>query len=169
MSNKVNSRAELAAYISIIILALVSSTVLVKRFMIEDGQGPRDPRVAVGTKVSLPGLEWSGNKRTLVLAVSARCHYCTESAPFYRRLSTEASNLDGVGLVAVLPQPVDEARRYMDELGAPVKSVSGRLDMLGVSATPTLLLVDSEGVVRKSWVGQLSASAEAEVLAALKD
>jgi hypothetical protein len=169
MSNKVNSRVELAAYIAIIIMALVSGTVLVKRFLIDDRQGLRDPRVAVGTKVSLPGLDWSGHKRTLILAVSAECRYCTESAPFYRKLSTEASDLDGVGLVAVLPQPVDEARRYLDELHVPMKSVSGRLDTLGVSATPTLLLVDSQGAVQKSWVGKLPVSAEAEVLAALKD
>ena len=169
MSNKQNSKVELAAYVTIIILALVSSTVLIKRFLMDGGQGPRDTRIAVGTKVSLPGLDWSGNKRTLVLAVSAGCRYCTESAPFYRRISTEASNQDGVGLVAVLPQPIDEARRYLSELGVSIESVSGRLDTLGVSATPTLLLVDRDGAVRKSWVGKLPESAEAEVLASLKE
>ena len=169
MSEAPNKRLEAAAYVSIIVLALVTSGVLVKRYWLDRrAAAPRDPRIVAGTKLSLPALNLGRSERTLILGLSTTCHFCTESAPFYRKLAEEASKLADVRLVAVLPQPAAESRQYLEKLGVRVEVVEASLDSVSASGTPTLILVDKAGVVRKSWVGRLPEREEADVIAHLK-
>ena len=68
-------------------------------------------------------------------------------------------------LVALLPQTVGEGRAYLEQLGvfvADVKQIS--LAKLGLSGTPTLILVDGNGIVTEVWVGALAPSKENEVI-----
>ena len=64
-------------------------------------------------KIELPGVDWSKNEKTLVMAISSTCHFCTESAAFYRDIRTRTR----VHTVAVLPQSVNEGRNYLSNLG----------------------------------------------------
>jgi len=71
--------------------------------------------------------------------------------------------------VAVLPQPVSEAERFLKDEGVhadQVKQVS--MGAIGVRGTPTMLLVNSAGVVTKVWAGKIQPEQEQEVLAALR-
>ena len=73
-----------------------------------------------------------------------------------------------VGLVAVLPDDVDSARRYLSSLGVSVANVKqASLDSLEVPGTPTILVVDSTGLVTDAWIGRLTATREGEVLSQL--
>jgi|SRR6267154_388398 len=120
-----------------------------------------------GVKIKISGVEWSDSQRTVVLALSSYCHFCTASAGFYKRLQ-EVARTRGVPIVAVLPQPTDEARSYLENLGISIAVVRhAPLDSLSVSATPTLMMVNSEGVVTDSWIGQLSPKIEKEVISKL--
>jgi len=68
-----------------------------------------------------------------------------------------------------LPQTSDESKKYLDELGVAIEEVKqAKLDSIGVHGTPTLILVDNQGVVMASWVGKLSADGEADVLRRLQ-
>jgi hypothetical protein len=59
-------------------------------------------------------------------------------------------------IVAVLPQPLAEAESYVRQSIAPsVQVISSRLDSMGVTGTPTLLLIDGNGKVQQAWVGEL--------------
>lgn len=166
MSDTLNKRLELAAYVVIVILGLVSSAVLVKKFFLHGG--PSDPHIAAGTKITVPGVEGAQSGDTLVLVLSTDCRYCTESADFYQRLAAEASKKGSVRLVALLPQPLSESRQYLERLRVPVgDTVQAPPDAVGAAATPTLILVDRTGVVKKSWVGKLPESAEKDVIARL--
>ncbi|MDQ3820673.1 MAG: hypothetical protein M3362_23730 [Acidobacteriota bacterium] len=115
------------------------------------------------------GVNWKGNRRTLLLVLRDGCHFCTDSADFYRRLAKDDAALSHTKLVAVLPGSVEDSRRYLGGLGVPVEQIrQSPLGSLGVSGTPTLLLVNDKGTVTKSWVGQLRADKEAEVVNALR-
>jgi thioredoxin-related protein len=71
-------------------------------------------------------------------------------------------------LIAVLPQPVEDGRNYLNKLGVSVDEVRQLpLDKIGVQGTPTIILVDDSGVVRNSWIGFLPPDAELSVLKAL--
>jgi hypothetical protein len=116
-------------------------------------------------KLSALDIDWKQSKQTLLLAISSSCHFCTDSAPFYRRLT---QNRGGTRIVAVLPQSTQEGQEYLKRLGVSIGEVRQLgLDRVGVRGTPTLLLVDEAGVVTKSWVGQLSPDQEKEVLSRL--
>jgi hypothetical protein len=123
----------------------------------------------VGAKLPIPGIEWAKNERTLLIALSEGCRYCAASGPFYQRLTKEVSGKKNIGVVAVFPQAVNQARNYLNSLGVSVADVRQMtLEDLGVIGTPTLILVNKEGVVTNSWRGQLPSNKEGEVLKQLK-
>ena len=112
-------------------------------------------------KIELPGVEWSRNEKTLVIAISSTCHFCTESAAFYRDIRTRTR----VHTIAVLPQNVSEGRNYLSNLGVQVDEVlQAPLDSIDVSGTPTLMLVGRDGTVIRTWLGKLPPDLEKEVL-----
>lgn len=157
-------KLEVGANIAIILVALLLGAVLVKRFLLAPTPQP-SREISAGTKVALPGVDWGKNGRTLLLVLQKGCHFCSESAPFYQRLVRETSGRPGLAVVAVLPQATDEAKQYLGELNVPVQDIRQvSLSSLGVSGTPTLLLVDSQGAVLQAWVGKLPAEQEADVL-----
>ena len=164
------SRLENLANLATILVSLVLSVVLVKVFLLPQSRpeaNPMGPRVGMSLKQSLPGVDWAKNKRTLVLAVSTQCHFCTESAPFFQRIQKERP--EALKMLAVLPQAVDEGRKYLDGEGVHVDDVKqATLSAIGVTGTPTMLLVDGKGTVAKVWQGKLPPDQQAGVLAALK-
>ena len=122
--------------------------------------------VLMSIKESLPGVDWAKNRRTLVLALSTQCHFCTESAPFFQRIQKERAR--DLKLLAVLPQSITEGHRYLEGEGVKVDDVrQAELSSIGVNGTPTLLLVDSKGAVSQVWQGKLQPEQEGGVLAVL--
>jgi hypothetical protein len=110
----------------------------------------------------------SSGGKTLLLVLQRGCHFCTESGPFYQKLTREVAQRAGeVKMVAVLPQEPDEGRRYLSTLGvAEVEVRQASLKNLNVGGTPTLIMV-SNGKVSDVWVGKLDAAEEAQVLGKL--
>jgi len=177
-------KLEVLANITVIITSIVLCMVLAKRYlfsptkqtttqMVEQPRKPspntqQRPSIQAGTKISLPGIDWSNSTRTLVLALSTTCHFCSESAPFYQKLQQQRQN--GVNLVAVFPQSVEDSRNYLNKFGVSVSAVvQSPLASFGVSGTPTLLLIDNQGSVTDSWVGKLSDSEAARVISRISE
>jgi len=101
-----------------------------------------------------------------VLALSTQCHFCTESAPFFQRI--QKAKAKDLKLLAVLPQPITESHKYLEGEGVTVDDVKqAQLDSIGVSGTPTLLLVESKGAVAQVWQGKLHPEQEDGVVAVL--
>lgn len=194
--SKLTRAIEVATNLSIILVALVGATVLVKNYLLRPAvpatseinqtsgrnqQGsPTDVRAVrtsavaprapeEGSQLSVPGVSWGTSNQTVVLALSDKCRYCSESAPFYQRLARDLSQRHDIRLVAVFPQDAGAGKKYLDDLGVPVGQViQASLDSLQVRGTPTLVLVDKNGTVTQSWVGKLSPERESEVLNRIK-
>lgn len=166
-----SKHVETTANVATIVVAILLSVVLVKQFLLPAPRRGRTsvPQAVAGTSLtkSLPGVDWKKNGRTLILAISTQCHFCTESAPFFQRIGREAGK--DVKLVAVLPQPNPEAQQYLNTEGVRVDDVKrATLAALGVTGTPTLLLVNDSGTVTNVWEGKLPPDKEEEVLGVLK-
>lgn len=162
-------KIELLANVAIIAVAVLLAVVLVRQYVLPGGRDAADaaPRIQKGAKVEVAGVDWSKSNRTLILALQKGCHFCTESAPFYKRLAPAASEKN-VRVVAVLPQTLEEGRGYLADMGVPVSEVAqASLDSINVPGTPTLILVDDKGVVIDSWVGKLPVAGEEQVLTRL--
>ena len=167
-----NKKIELAANVSIIAVAALLCLVLVKNHLLNrpamsvNAASAQPTQTAIGMNLSSFDVDWTQSRQTLVLAISSGCHFCTESAPFYK---TVVNSKKDTRLVAILPQPVEEGKNYLETLGVAVDEVRQMpLDKLGVHGTPTLLLVDSVGSVKDSWVGKLPPEREAGVLKRLQ-
>jgi peroxiredoxin len=169
------------ANISVIILALVVSASLIRQYFFS-GPGEMVPVSSVrtfnngvppppekrpviaptGKTFPLENIEWK--EKNLVLYLSTTCRYCKESAGFYQRLVKESAG-KGVKLLAVLPQTDEENKSHLESLGVNIGEVySSGLTSIGVSATPTLLLVDSKGTIVDTWKGKQPEEGENRIL-----
>ena len=161
MLTGISKKIELAANLAILLVSCLLAVVLVKTyFLSESGE-----EVTSAPTVSALDIAWNQNGQTLILVLSRNCRFCTDSAPFYKKLSHSKRNTH---LVALVPQSVEEGREYLEKLGVTVDEVKQfSLEKIGVSGTPTLLLVDTSGVVKNFWVGKLSPEQKATVLSVL--
>jgi hypothetical protein len=168
-------KLELLANLAIIAIVLLLGIVLAKQYLLRSTPpalpaAPAEARILPGTKLELPGIDWTQSQQTLVLVLSEGCRYCTESAGFYQRLAKEKAKGEGSPrLIAVLPQEVGQGQAYLNQLGVAVDEVrQSRMSAIGVRGTPTLILVDNQGAVKESWLGKLSEATEADVMARLR-
>jgi hypothetical protein len=162
-SEQIAKKIETATNIAIIIAVFLISFILIKNYWLKPATGLH-PTNDKGQILNLNSLNWAPQKRTLVLALSTNCHFCTESAPFYRRVEV-ASQKQGLPLVAVFPQTVQEAKNYLSHEELSFNEVLQLpLSKVQVNGTPTLLLIDQKGVVQRVWIGKLSTAQEKDVL-----
>ena len=164
MTRRFTKSLEVAVNLALLCAFLAVATVAVKRFW-SPQQTLLQP--TVGTKLSLQGPNWSSARENLVLVLSVGCHYCSESAEFYKKLVPAASDAR-LHVLAILPQTPSESRAYLDKLGVSIQDIfESPLHSVDTSGTPTLLLVDQSGRIEKTWVGKLNAEREQQVLASL--
>lgn len=127
------------------------------------GNAPADPTIA-GATLSIP---LPTARTSLVMMLSTTCRFCTESAPFYKTL-LRANADQNVYVVGIFPQNFDAAATYLKELELPVQDIrQGDLTALGITGTPTLLLVAPGGRIERAWRGRLSPEQEDEVFRAV--
>lgn len=116
-------KLEVLANISVVITSVVLCSVLIKKYVLSStkpeasveavqskplaSSASQRPSIQAGTKITLPGIDWSNSTRTVVLVLSTTCHFCSESAPFYEKFQQQKPN--DVRVVAVLPQTIMSA------------------------------------------------------------
>jgi uncharacterized membrane protein len=160
---------EITANVLTIVVAIVVSVVLIQRSCSSTSLSqPHKPTSLVkGSRIAVPEYSWPRDNRTLVLALSSSCRFCTESIPFYRRLIDRSKEL-GVGVVAALPTEVSESVAYLSSHGIEnvrVKKMS--LQSIPVRGTPTIILLNERGEVDEFWSGRPAVGKENEVLRSL--
>lgn len=122
----------------------------------------RSPQI--GEAVHLAGIDWADNRLTLIAVMQVGCHWCEESAPFYRALTAQESAGHKFHVVAVLPQSRNQSQEFLHTLGIGIQDIRQKeLYELDVSGTPTLLLVDYRGRIKAFWVGKLEPASEKDV------
>lgn len=175
-------KVELLANVAVLVTTLLLCSILIKKYLLPNASTvgsvhavqsktsstntPNSQRVQIGTKISVPGVNWSQSPRTVLLALSTSCHFCSESAPFYQRLQQQKPN--DVRIIAVLPQSPANGQNYLESLGVSVSEVfQAPLASISVSGTPTMMLIDRNGIVKDSWIGKLGDDRQAEIITAL--
>jgi hypothetical protein len=125
-------------------------------------------RRLVGKRLDISGENWKESEATLVFAMSTSCHFCSASAPFYQKLTGDVlpSMRGKVKTLAVLPESREAAEVYTkNTLGVQFDAIQqARADVPG---TPTLLLVDRNGVVKDAWLGLLDRDRQPRMVAEL--
>jgi hypothetical protein len=166
---------ERATNIVVIITALLFCTTLAKNYWIGQRlQGRhtlgREVDRLQGQSLPIHGIDFSQSEKTVVLAISTQCHFCLHSIPFYQRLTnTDAVRTGKVAIVAVFPQDKAVAESFVKGSNIHINSVvSSDLPTIGISGTPTILLVRRSGKIEKAWVGELSATEQRDLIAQIE-
>src|SRR5260370_11653216 len=140
MNNVFHRLADFTANVAIILLDLLLSVVLVKRFSLKSEQVKQEPTPATairGKKISLPNVDWSLSQRHLVLVLQKGCHFCNDSAPFYQQLQKSIAKRNDVQVIAALPQDEAASTEYLKSLGVTANEVRQvELSSIGVMGTP---------------------------------
>ena len=164
---------EVIANVLIVIVAVLCLVLLGQRYFrpeppsvkAEQPNRAAAPKVpAVGEKISAVDVDWSKNKKNVLLVLQVGCRFCSESAEFYQTLLDQTKD-KGVNVLAILPQSREESRNYLDKLQlSNLDTKQAALNTIDVSGTPTLIITDDKGQITNVWVGKLPPEKQNEVL-----
>lgn len=162
--NSFLKKIEMTANIAVILIAILLGYALIKTRIFPTPQTTQTKPSVDLSKLPQLGIDWSQSNQTLLLSLSRDCRFCTESAPFYRRLAEERSGKINTRLIAVFPQPISDTSKYLEQLEVSVDEVKQYPNQAIVaSATPTLILVGRSGNVIGVWTGKLTSDKEQEI------
>lgn len=161
--SKINQKIELTANVLIIVVAILLVGVIAQKYLLAPKQ-PERVQPTVGTKINLPDTDLSAQPKNLILVLQKGCHFCSESAPFYKRLQESTKNKN-VKLVAALPGNTEESAEYLKQIGITNLEIrQSPMSNLQTGGTPTLILTNEKGEITHFWVGKLPAEKEDEVI-----
>jgi hypothetical protein len=122
----VRANIEFGLNIIIAVAVLVVAGIIVKRYVFQtkvDRESlTRQSQSSLGTTLHVQNVNWDENKKTLVFFLKKDCTYCTQSAPFYRQLISDALRKN-VRCLAILPDSLDQSRKYLQYLELPIETV----------------------------------------------
>lgn len=125
------------------------------------------PVLYAGKRLEVREVRVGEHPYAFYLFVSPECQPCQRSVPFYKQLLSEAA-MHSVSMAVVVPE-MNEARAYVASLANKFPTTLLWSDFnLRVSATPSLVLVDMQGIVRRVWLGTPRAD-QAAILGAVRD
>lgn len=155
-------KIEVGANVAIIITVVIIGILFVRN---QTGRRQASHEISIGTRFAMPDVNWKAKEKNIVFALSTSCHFCSESADFYRQISAVCQEKN-IQTIAIFPQAVAAGEEYTKKLGLKFDEVKqASLSSLEINGTPTLLIIDNGGLVRNVWVGKLPLQTEKEVLA----
>lgn len=160
---------EITANIVLIVAGSLFCVFFIKNYVLSSPQNPApatNPRPSlVGNKLSADAFEWAKSEATLLVVLQKDCRFCDESAAFYQRLTKALSIKPQTRIVAVLPTSQDDNKKYLQDKKIEISDIRQfSPSSLGVTGTPTLLLVDNSGTVVDEWRGKLTSEQEENVI-----
>jgi peroxiredoxin len=129
---------------------------------------PMDRRFVVGQQLEpIAGVPFDQSPNTVLVFVRSTCQFCTNSMGFYRSLA-ERAPASNFRLVVVSVEHPDVTRAYLKKHAvSPTAVAQAAASHPGGRTTPTLVVIDQRGVIRRFWSGQLDDARQHEVLESL--
>ena len=163
---KLSQKIEVTANVLIIAVSLILIGVVAQQYFFAKPSANQPARIhpTVGKRIDFPDEDFAAQPKTLIFALQTTCHFCNESAPFYKRLAEKVKGKN-VKLVAVFPTNIEESTAHMNELGLTGFEIrQAPISTLDASGTPTLILTNDKGEITNYWVGKLTSQNEADVI-----
>ncbi|HEU4510354.1 MAG TPA: rhodanese-like domain-containing protein [Pyrinomonadaceae bacterium] len=156
--------------IAILVVAVLLSALLVKKFFFSPAQQSPNYQLSTNSSLRIEGINWADSDRTVLLAISTECKYCSQDAGVYRRLAASLVSESKTRLIAVFPERQRGAgEAYLKELEVPIREVLYvSLPSLGINSVPTLAILDQNGVVTDMWGGKFSPLEEQALMSKLR-
>ncbi len=117
------------------------------------------------TLAEVPNLNEANYEKSVILILNTDCKYCNASLDFYRKLSNTKYDVNSRQLTALFLQPEEIVNKYVKDKGFPIRVIPGAdFEKLKIGLTPTIVIIDRQRRIIKSWFGQLKAEQEQEVI-----
>lgn len=160
------TKLETVTHVCLIGLCCLAGGLLIEqRFFSQPEAEAGPPRGLVGREVKLPGADWQAAPVSILLQISSTCRFCNESMPFYKQLmAVRQAQSTKVPVIVASADAVAVMQKHLEDQQVSVdKVLHSRLESLGM-VTPTVYIVDSQGVVKRVFIGKLDSSGEKELL-----
>ena len=160
------TKLETTTHVFLIGLCCLAGGLLIEqRFFSSTEADTVSARDLAGREVKLPGANWQAAPVSVLLQISSTCRFCNESMPFYKQLmAARQAQAAKVPVIVASADAVAVMRKHLEDQQVIVdKVLHSRLESFG-TPTPTVLIVDSKGVVRRAFIGELDPSGEKELL-----
>ena len=151
---------------TVIVMTLITGAFVTFTYLFQPDQ-PDEAKIERG--LLLPALieDWGSQEKTIILALSTTCIYCTDSAGFYRTLVDKFGESKEIRIIGVFSEEKEVGEKYLQKLGVKINFIEqASLADINVVATPTIILIDKNRRVVDSWVGKLNETSQTEVLKA---
>ena len=126
------------------------------------------PPIDLGGFLALPGVDWTSSDKTVVVPFTLGCHLSIASAPFYQTLSQHVARRGDQRLIIVAPEPEADVSQWMHANGiSEFHHVRQNFILVGLRLTPTVAVVNRNGIVTDLAVGKLDGPEEEHILARL--
>ena len=123
---------------------------------------PPKPELSPGLErgrvlTNLSNVDFHASDQTLLIALSTTCSYCRESLPLYRQILKDNHDVNSnLAVVALFPNSPAEVENYLKDNDLPIDVRTGvNFESIHIAGTPTVILVNSEGVIKNFWTGKL--------------
>jgi hypothetical protein len=164
------TKLETVTHVCVIGLCCLAGGLLIEQRFFSSPEAETVPvRDMVGREVKLPGADWQTAPISVLLQISSTCDFCNESMPFYKKImETQQAQASKVPVIVVSRDAVAVMRKHLENQQVIVdKVLHSRLESLG-TVTPTIYIVDSQGLVKRVFVGELDSSGEKELLSIIE-
>jgi len=119
----------------------------------------------VGTSIGDLGIDWQRAHVNLVFLLNRDCKFCTLTAPLYQRIISQYRSRSDVEFVALFPHEARSGRTYLENVALDIQHVRGPVVLpWGGYLTPTLLLCDRDGRVKRFWKGSLTEAVKQDIV-----
>jgi hypothetical protein len=167
-----NSKLERVTHICLIAVCLVALGMLLERRFVPKAASPSmeaTEKALIGKHIAAPGRDWKTSQVNAVLYMSTNCHFCQESTSFYREITdVKRPRRQGVSLSVLSQESPEMMKEYLAKEHIGIDGVYKLPPSIaGLMGTPTWLILDSDGTIRRVFIGKLDASREKELLKVL--
>jgi thioredoxin-related protein len=168
--SKTQKYLEVVTNVAVLLVALAVLTAFAWGYFVNQRSATLQNGLQIGQHIGrLTNLDYASAPRSLLIVMTTKCSFCTESMPLYRQIVKAQQARDSTTrIVAVFPNTDREVKEYLQQNQLQIDSVSEvDLRTLNVAGTPTLILVDNGGKILDYWIGKLPEESELEVIKAI--
>ena len=124
-----------------------------------------------GLALQLRGVDWAAADRfSMVIQTDRNCSACAVGEDYYAKLGAELNVAGEIQVIGISNQSIGVTDQWFRSMGVVADHVLQERDPFqqGFSIYPTVLIVDTTGIVTNAWFGKLSFEEEQELLAGIR-
>src|SRR6185295_13306637 len=125
---KLTTYFDRVANIAVVVAALVLIVLFTRSYLTDSSpQSYPDPLKRGSVLRNIEGVDLHHSVRTLILALSTTCRYCTQDLSFYKQLLSRINTEPGgsIQAIALFPEARDQVDAYLSSHELSVTAVAG--------------------------------------------